>query len=74
MAARLTSKAIGITTGLTVFVVIIIAFPIAVHFGYAAPLGTGDDYSRGQSFGTGAVVFSAVVGFAGYGIARLFGR
>ncbi len=74
MAARLTSKTIGITTGFTVLVMIIIAFPIAVHFGYAAPLGVGDDYSRGQSLGTGAAIFSAVVGFVSYGIARLLGR
>ena len=71
MQPKYTAKTIGILVGVATFVLCIIGFPIALYLGYAVPLGHGNDEARGEAFGKGALILSSIIGYAGYGVAKL---
>lgn len=70
MREKFSPKAIGIAVGGATFILCIVGFPIALYLGYAVPLGGGNDEARGHAFGTGAVILSSIIGYAGYAIAK----
>jgi hypothetical protein len=70
-ARKRRAKKIGIITGVVAFVVILGGAFIAMAMGFGAPMGSGDDYKRGQALSMGAAMMSFWIGLITWGVTRL---